>query len=312
LMRCCLLPTRVKIPILVGSARKELSLAAAFPRNPAVESLNSRTRLLATSMAPKESAAKGPKLRILALHGFLQNAEVFHGRIGSIRKALKSIADIECLEAPHLITEVSSELASEAGASEQDRRGWWSTADCNQDGTKSRPALSTSYVGVDETLQLLHRKVREDGPFDGILGFSQGASAGALLCSGRWPEGLEELGEDTSPLGEDTLPLGEDTSPLGEDTSPRFKFAVLIGGFLPRDPKYAALIQAGSPGFPSLHVMGTADQMVPPARGQELMAHFKNAELFEHPGRHGIPTNAEFRNALKAFILKAVGESSNA
>ena len=49
-------------------------------------------------------------------------------------------------------------------------------------------------------------------------------------------------------------------------------------------------------------------QLVPPARGQELRAQFEGAELFEHPGRHGVPCNAEFRNALKGFILNATAE----
>ncbi|VFQ84904.1 unnamed protein product [Cuscuta campestris] len=37
--------------------------------------------------------------------------------------------------------------------------------------------------GFDESLSYLKTKVSEGGPFDGILGFSQGAAMAALLCA---------------------------------------------------------------------------------------------------------------------------------
>jgi len=49
------------------------------------------------------------KLRILALHGFLQNAEGFRKRIGRLRKACKSMAEFTFLEAPHLVREAPQE-----------------------------------------------------------------------------------------------------------------------------------------------------------------------------------------------------------
>lgn len=44
------------------------------------------------------------------------------------------------------------------------------------------------------------------------------------------------------------------------------KFAILVGGFLPRDEKFADVIRESRPQVPSLFVMGEADALVPPQR----------------------------------------------
>lgn len=50
--------------------------------------------------------------------------------------------------------------------------------------------------------------------------------------------------------------------------------------------------------------MGLTDELVPPSRSIELMECFEVSEVFEHPGRHGVPCNAEFRNKLKSFLAE--------
>lgn len=46
------------------------------------------------------------KLRILALHGYRQNAETFRQKTGSFRKLLKKYADFTYITAPHKVTTV--------------------------------------------------------------------------------------------------------------------------------------------------------------------------------------------------------------
>jgi len=43
------------------------------------------------------------KARLLALHGFTQDAQTFRSRIGSMRKGLKSRADFVFVDAPHMV-----------------------------------------------------------------------------------------------------------------------------------------------------------------------------------------------------------------
>ena len=54
------------------------------------------------------------------------------------------------------------------------------------------------------------RALQEHGPFDGLLGFSQGATLGALLCLAP--------------------------------PAPPVRFAVLVSGFMPRDPALEPLV----------------------------------------------------------------------
>ena len=71
-----------------------------------------------------------------------------------------------------------------------------------------------------------------------------------------------------------------------------------------------ARLQAGLPSCRSLHIMGTADELVSPARSTELMQCFGAAgDVFEYPGRHGIPCSAEFRTRLKAFLAEMAAAS---
>mmetsp|Transcript_39249 Transcript_39249/g.62877 ORF Transcript_39249/g.62877 Transcript_39249/m.62877 type:complete len:140 (+) Transcript_39249:60-479(+) len=47
----------------------------------------------------------------------------------------------------------------------------------------SRPSVAVSYVGVEASMRKLETYIAEKGPFDGILGFSQGGAAAAVLCA---------------------------------------------------------------------------------------------------------------------------------
>ena len=100
------------------------------------------------------------KLRLLCLHGYMQNAavynlssasclsllqrhasqvasttrcstQVFRARVGSLRKALKSRADLVFVDGPHAVTAADGVLAAEAGAASTHQRAWWSWQVCS-------------------------------------------------------------------------------------------------------------------------------------------------------------------------------------
>ena len=150
-----------------------------------------------------------PKARILCLHGYAQNGEFFRSRTGALRKALKAVADFHFIDAPHTATaEFLGDVPEERGSA----LGWFNVGET---APGSRPATSTQYVGVDAALSRVRLAVEADGPFDGILGFSQGATLAAYCClhPEEWwhPEHI---------------------------VSPPFRFAILFSAFAPRDPAY--------------------------------------------------------------------------
>ena len=216
---------------------------------------------------------------MLCLHGYVQNGAVFRERTGSLRKAVKS-HDFVFIDAPHTVTDAfpgSEKRAEDADGAGTDPRGWWTAGENAeaQSGEWVRPSVSRSAVGFDASLQLLQDYVREHGPFDGVLGFSQGAATAGLLLA--------------------ALPSS-------------FRWAVLVAGFVPHDDALAARVEGAAP-LPHavLSVSGDADALVSRERVQRLASCFdpSRARMFTHPGGHGIPSNAAFRQAVRDFIAES-------
>lgn len=233
------------------------------------------------------AAATHKKLRILCLHGFTQNGKVFRDRTGSLRKALRSRAEFVFATAPHTAdlhdtTQMDSKVLD-------DPRAWWTSGEnknsaLEQDATSSRilsefvrPSESHRALGFENSLDYLRSLLAAEGPFDGILGFSQGASMAVQLLA---------------------------TEPAA------FNFAVLIAGFVPHDPELAQRISLSKSRL-SKHVVfsvsGTADAMVSSERIAALAECFEtnNVSHYSHSGGHGIPTSPDFRETLMRFLEQA-------
>ncbi len=123
---------------------------------------------------------------------------------------------------------------------------------------------------------MIQRTVRDQGPFDGFLGFSQGACFAGLLPS------------------------------LLDEHSP--KFVILVGGFQSRATAHQDLISSATTGpkisVPSLHIIGTADEWVTPDRSKELLFCYdeKTRSVLEHPGGHYIPSDAGSKQRIVDWI----------
>lgn len=113
----------------------------------------------------------------------------------------------------------------------------------------------------------------ENGPFDGILGFSQGASMVHLLLS------MQSRGQ----------------------ISTSFKFAILFSGFISLSSVHRDLVSP-SVSIPSFHVSGEGDNIVFHARSLELKDLFEKALFESHPGGHFVPSVSTFKGALVKFF----------
>jgi len=224
---------------------------------------------------------------VLCLHGYMQSAEVFRNRIGSIRKGLKSQAEFVFVDAPYL-AEADEQAARDAGG-----RSWFASAPLprsaskrtSRNGTRrwqwtddaagARPATATRYKGWDRAESAIAHALAVHAPVHGILGFSQGACAAALYA-------------------------GRCTRNPGLPSTP---WLVLIGGFLPRDKSWAHEVREAGIAAASLHVFGAADTLVDPSRSRELAECFAGALTHEHPGAHLVPTcSGDFRALMRAFL----------
>lgn len=120
--------------------------------------------------------------KVLVLHGYSQNATILSKRLGALRKEAKDIEYV-FINAPHVLLPSETfgaparfDSVSEAQTMEQIQedpdlalRGWWRT---NKDRTRA--------FGLEESIMSVREVMREQR-FDGVFGFSQGASFAAIL-----------------------------------------------------------------------------------------------------------------------------------
>ncbi len=112
----------------------------------------------------------------------------------------------------------------------EEHYAWWNTSD---DGSV--------YDTWPETIAYIKQIVREQGPFDGLLGFSQGACLAGVLCA----------------LRDDDL---------------SFRFAIIASGFIPRATDLKQMFDdlPGLLSIPTLHIIGTCSILDDPALVEDI------------------------------------------
>lgn len=126
------------------------------------------------------SATAADKIKVLCLHGYRQNGDSFKSKLGSFRKNVQKYAEFVFVTAPHMAPPNNDSDASSTSGDLSDQRSWWFNKD---DGTFKGTNRSGPAFGFEESVRLVEEVWAEEGPFQGLLGFSQGASFVGLLCN---------------------------------------------------------------------------------------------------------------------------------
>ena len=128
-------------------------------------------------------------------------------------------------------------------------RCWWNASD---------DPSTMIYTGMEETIRYIDELAANSGPFDGIIGFSQGGTLAGLLAA-----------------------LVSDKSPSVKHLAATLQFVVIISGFFVRDtrPEFVRLNgplrdKANPIQVPSFHVWGLNDTLVLPERSAALRDSF--------------------------------------
>lgn len=218
-------------------------------------------------------------LRVLCVHGYRQSGSSFRDKTGSLRKLLKKQVELVYLSAP-LVAPPRTDVPEKDGdaaavpASEEDSRGWW-FSDVQARSFSAHQQCEES-LGLDESISVVREAVKLQGPFDGILGFSQGAALVAILCS------LQE-------------------QKLEPDFT--FQFAILVAAFRSACKEHQAFYET-SIGIPSLHVFGLEDKVIPDRMSRELLPSFQDPQLLIHPGGHFVPAASAQRQTYQEFLKR--------
>ncbi|XP_074625672.1 esterase OVCA2-like isoform X2 [Acropora palmata] len=164
-----------------------LSSAMFKYSEPVIQQDASRTFLLGPSFFQiSKVTIMADSLKILVLHGYRQSAQTCKEKLGAFRKGLKKLPlEFVYITAPNKIP------CNDGGVVEgSNEYGWWfSTEDDTYD-----PLTPTDVTkGFGESLEVVKTTFNDKGPFDGVLGFSQGACFLSILCALREQENSEVL-----------------------------------------------------------------------------------------------------------------------
>lgn len=209
--------------------------------------------------------AEARPLRLLALHGYRQSGRRFRQRTGALRKALRGRAELVAIDAPHPLP--SSPEDDPDG--DDPPRGWWFSGP----GTFEAGEAAAAPAGLEESLSAVAAALAEHGPFDGLLGFSQGAALAAMVCA------LRARGDPRFPVA----------------------FAVLVAGFASRAPAHGHFYREPI-ALPTLHVVGDTDAVIAAPLSRELAQCFVEPVVLTHTGGHFIPAAAAQKKAYLEFL----------
>ena len=253
------------------------------------------------------------------LHGYTQSGPLFRSKTRALEKNLAKAFPTVSLYYPtaplRLLKadvpkwddtggSVARDEAEEEEAEEDtDAWGWW-----KRRGEKE-PFV---YEGIEEGFARVAEVLRADGPFDGVIGFSQGGALAGMLASLLEPGRREALERRYSEGGmrfpESFL---RDTAGGKETVHAPLRFAVSYSGFGASANELYAAFYEPKIATPMLHFIGSVDTVVEEARSLRLVDACvdgrREGRVVYHPGGHFLPSSQrQYVGALIAFIRDAL------
>lgn len=268
---------------------------------------------------PPKAAANGPlpPLKILFMHGYTQTSVLFAHKTGALTKAIrKAFPHRDCHfsypSGPHRLdpadvpgavdSSVAGTEGKEHGGDEAEYRAWWRRKD------RADPITGTNvieYEGLEEGLEAVAQTIEKEGPFDGVIGFSQGACAAAMVASLLEEGRHKQLKSSAQNRGERVMEGLRRVTADGEQGP--LRFAVAYSGFKAPGERFSYFYHPKI-ATPVLHVLGAVDVVVEEARSRALIDVCEGGDdrVVIHPGGHFVPSQRRWLDAVVGFIRDQV------
>lgn len=275
----------------------------------------------------------GRKLKILMLHGFTQSGPLFEIKTKALKKSLEKNfppapkpghlpsypggVELHYPTAPIRLDyrDIPGYDVDGAanGAEEPEAYGWW---------RRKGDSEPFTYEGMDRGLGTIAECLRTSGPFDGVLGFSQGGAAAGMVAA-LLEQGRREAFERAQAKGGMRYPdsFTSDSGYIEEAVHPALKFAISYSGFgASTNDLYQAFYEPKI-ATPMLHFLGSVDTVVSEERSLRLVdacvdgrGKERGAQrLVYHPGGHFLPSSQKQGvAALVGFVREVVGGDASA
>ncbi|KIX04953.1 40S ribosomal protein S27 [Rhinocladiella mackenziei CBS 650.93] len=240
-----------------------------------------------------------PGIKILMLHGYTQNGPLFHAKTRAMEKHLQKVFPGASLSYPTgpLHLKPSDVPGWDTRTSEDpdntEAYGWWRRSDISD---------PPEYVGLERGLESVARILVSEGPFDGVIGFSQGAALAAMLASLLEGESRKQAFQKAQSLSPLAIPYP--SSFEGLNHSP-LKFCAAYCGFRAPGERYRGFYEDPPIQTPVCHFIGSLDTVVDETRTQALVDASGGAEMTQvvtHPGGHFVPSGKQYLDIVAAFI----------
>mmetsp|Transcript_115501 Transcript_115501/g.224687 ORF Transcript_115501/g.224687 Transcript_115501/m.224687 type:complete len:373 (-) Transcript_115501:167-1285(-) len=227
-------------------------------------------------------SANGRKLRILALHGGGANSEIMKFQTLGLQKIVGDKATWDFLDGGRewrSKTPPSEMMLSLANG--KPLRGWYGVSD---DGGDERPfaeklfdeSVQFHYEEVDDAVDRVLAHMHEQGPFDVLVGFSQGCIMTHLLAAV-----LRDRGEP--------MP---------------WRLSVQFSGMRVRDDRYTRLFKEAMV-LPVVQVYGKRDELYAYGR-QSQPELYQNPVILEHDEGHKFPSQKPRATEIYERVLKEI------
>jgi predicted esterase len=205
------------------------------------------------------------KLKVLSLHGWGTNAEIMNHQLRHFRSTLGETAEFVIVEAPNTIRKQTDKVLLDRFP------GTYYEWFRRQKRKSEQESFEYVTVGLERSIAMLELFIEANGPFDGVLGFSQGGVMALVLIA------LSESGRIRT----------------------HFKFCLLVAVGVLHLNEYWELLP---PDFPITFVVGTKDPM---KYSTYLTAtYFTNSQFLTTEDDHRIPKlNDEETKQVREFII---------
>jgi len=279
-----------------------------------------------TMSATNGAAAPNKTLKILMLHGFTQSGHLFEIKTKALKKSLEKHfpsapkpghlkqypggVKLVYPTAPLKLDTTDIPGFDVDGDKENpEAYGWW---------RRKGDGEPYTYEGMEFGLARIADTLKEHGPFDGVLGFSQGGAAAGMVASLLEP-GRREAFESAQNKGGMRYPdaFTQDSGFIEEAVHPPVRFAVSYSGFGASTNALYQAFYVPKIQTPMCHFLGTVDTVVEEARSLRLVdacVQGRGKEggvqrVIYHPGGHFLPSSQkQYVAALVAFIREVLGE----
>lgn len=230
--------------------------------------------------------------KILCLHGFLQSGKVFSEKSSGLRKLLKKAnIQLEYIDGPVVLEKKDLPF-------EVDDDKWAEILESGVNRAWFYHDSVSKNLDLTDALAAVVQHIKENGPYDGILGFSQGAAVSAIIANNI--KTYSEL----------------------EGVQNYFKVAIHVSGYSFTEPKPESnelqitekyVKQFTAPDDPTyitknIFIYGSNDNSVPSVRSKYLANLYPEDKkiTFEHDGGHFVPNKKDFLKPVVEEIEKAL------